>query len=313
MRQCAVSIPTTHYFKAKEKRKMIKKDRVGFNIMAYILITALAIFCVAPFILVISGSFSEEKLILRQGFGFLPKGFSLESYRTIFRNPSAILRAYGVTILLTALGSFLSLFLVSMTAYTLLRKSLRSRNFFALFFYFTTLFSGGLVPWYILMLRYLNMKNSFLALLLPPLFSVFDLIIMRTFMKGIPDSLCESAKLDGANEFIIYARIYIPLSLPALATIGLFVALRYWNDWSNAMLFIGNDSLYPLQFFLYRVLNSMEGMRMAAEKAGLPMPQMPTQTFKLAMTMVATGPILLLYPFIQKYFIKGITIGAVKG
>jgi putative aldouronate transport system permease protein len=292
---------------------MIKRDRIGFNIAAYILITALALFCVMPFILVIAGSFSNESLVMRYGFGFLPKGFSLESYKTIFRKPDDILRAYGMTLLLTATGSLLSLFLVSMTAYTLLRKDLRSRNFFALFFYFTTLFSGGLVPWYILMLRYLNMKNNFLALLLPPLFSVFDLIIMRTFMKSIPESLCESAKLDGANEFIIYARIYLPLSLPALATIGLFVALRYWNDWYNTMLFITDEKMYPLQYFLYRILNSMQTMRMAAEKAGIPLPKMPTQTFKLAMTVVATGPILLLYPFLQKYFIRGITIGAVKG
>jgi putative aldouronate transport system permease protein len=150
-------------------------------------------------------------------------------------------------------------------------------------------------------------------MLLPPLFSVFDLIIMRTFMKSIPESLCESAKLDGANEFLIYFRIYLPLATPALATIGLFVALRYWNDWYNAMLFISNEKMHPLQYYLYRVLNSLQTMRMAAERAGVPMPQMPTQTFKLAMTVVATGPILLLYPFLQKYFIRGITIGAVKG
>jgi putative aldouronate transport system permease protein len=292
---------------------MIKRDRIAFNILAYILITLLALFCVVPFIMVLSGSFSTERLIMRYGFGLLPKGFSLESYKTVFRNPRDILRAYGVTILLTFSGSFLSLFLVSMSAYVLLRKDLRSRNFFALFFYFTTLFSGGLVPWYILMLRYLGMKNNFLAMLLPPLFSVFDLIIMRTFMKGIPESLCESAKLDGANEFIIYTRIYIPLSLPALATVGLFVALRYWNDWYNAMLFITNERMYPLQFYLYKILNSLQTIRMAAERAGVPVPEMPTQTFKLAMTVVATGPILFLYPFVQKYFIKGITIGAVKG
>jgi putative aldouronate transport system permease protein len=292
---------------------MIKRDRIAFNILAYILITVLALFCVIPFVMVLSGSFSTERLIMRYGFGLLPKGFSLESYGTVFRNPREILRAYGVTILLTFSGTFLSLFLVSMTSYVLLRKDLKSRNFFALFFYFTTLFSGGLVPWYILMLRYLNMKNNFLAMLLPPLFSVFDLIIMRTFMKGIPESLCESAKLDGANEFIIYTRIYIPLSLSALATVGLFVALRYWNDWYNAMLFITNEKMYPLQFYLYKILNSMQTIRMAAERAGVPMPEMPTQTFKLAMTVVATGPILFLYPFVQKYFIKGITIGAVKG
>jgi putative aldouronate transport system permease protein len=292
---------------------MIRKDRIGFNIIGYLLITLLALVCVLPFVLVISGSFSTEKIVLRHGFGLLPKGLSFESYKTIFRNPENLLRAYSLTIFLTFLGAFLSLFFVSVTAYCLQRKDLLTRNFFALFFYFTTLFSGGLVPWYILMLRYLHMKNNILALLLPPMFSVFDLIIMRTFMKGIPESLCESAKLDGANEFLIYRKIYLPLSLPVLATIGLFVSLRYWNDWYNCMMFVTNEKLYTLQFLLYQILNSMQLLREAAEKAGVAIPDMPSQTYKLAMTCVTTGPILLLYPFLQKYFIKGITIGAVKG
>jgi putative aldouronate transport system permease protein len=291
----------------------MKKDRVLFNVVSYVIISILALVCIIPFILVITGSFSSERMVLRYGFGLLPKGFSLESYKTILRKPDDILRAYAVTIGLTFTGSILSLFLVSMTAYCLQRKELFSRNGFALFFYFTTLFSGGLVPWYILMYRYLHMKDNFLALLLPPMFSVFDLIIMRTFMRGIPESLCESAKLDGANEFLVYTKIYLPLSLPALATIGLFVALRYWNDWYNCMMFISKEKMYPLQFYLFQVLNSMQMMRETAEKANVPLPDMPTQTFKLAMTLVTTGPILLLYPFLQKYFIRGITIGAVKG
>jgi len=283
------------------------------NIVSFCVITPLTLICVIPFILILSGSFSKESVIVRTGYGLLPKSFDLASYEMVLRFPMDILRAYGVTVALTGLGSFMSLFLVSMTAYALLRKDFRTRNFFALFFYFTTLFSGGLVPWYILMLKYLQMKNNFLALLLPLLINVFDLIIMRTFMQSIPDSLCESAKLDGAGEFTIYSRIYIPLSKSALATIGLFVALRYWNDWYNAMLFIGDEKMYPLQYYLYKVLNSMQAAKQAAERAGVVVKDVPSQTFKLAMTVVATGPIVLLYPFLQKYFIRGITIGAVKG
>ena len=275
----------------------IREDRKLFNFLSYAIITPFAVVCVLPFILVISGSFSTESLIVRTGYGLLPKGFTFSSYEMVFKVPEDIFRAYGVTIGLTIVGSVVGLFLISMTSYVLLRKDFRSRNFFALFFYFTTLFSGGLVPWYILMLRYLNMRNNYLALLLPLLFSVFDLIIMRTFMKSIPDSLCESAKIDGANEFVIFSRIYLPLCKPALATIGLFIALRYWNDWYNAMLFITDESMHPLQYYLYRTLNSMQTARMAAERAGVPIIEMPSQTFKLAMTVVATGPIILLYPF----------------
>jgi len=293
--------------------KKNQKDRLALNVISLLVLSALALACGLPFILVLSGSFSKESAIVRTGYGLLPKSFTLASYEMVFRFPTDILRAYGVTTVLTASGAFLSLFLVSMTAYALLRKDFRSRNFFALFFYFTTLFSGGLVPWYILMLRYLHMKNNYLALLFPLLFNVFDLIIMRTFMQSIPDSLCESAKIDGAGEFTIYSRIYIPLSKSALATIGLFVALRYWNDWYNAMLFISDEKKYPLQYYLYTALNSMQAAKLAAERAGVVLKDVPTQTFKLAMTVVATGPIVLLYPFLQKYFIRGITIGAVKG
>jgi putative aldouronate transport system permease protein len=293
--------------------KKYNSDQKLFNVLSYALVTPFALICVIPFILILSGSLSTESLILRTGYGLIPKGFTISAYEMVFKIPQDIFNAYGVTIGLTVTGTLLGLFFISMTAYVLLRKSFRSRNFFAMFFYFTTLFSGGLVPWYILMLRYLNMRNSYLALLLPVLFSVFDLIIMRTYMKSIPDSLCESAIIDGANEFIIYTRIYLPLCKPVLATIGLFIALRYWNDWYNAMLFISDETMHPLQYYLYRTLNTMQTARMAAERAGVPIIEMPSQTFRLAMTVVATGPIIFLYPFLQRYFIRGITIGAVKG
>jgi putative aldouronate transport system permease protein len=230
-----------------------------------------------------------------------------------FANPKMIINAYSITIMLTIFGTILGLFICAMTAYVLQRQYFRSRNFFALFFYFTTLFSGGLVPWYILMIRYLHLKNSFLALLLPPLIAVFDIIIMRSFLKSVPEALAESAKIDGAGEFRTFFQIYLPILKPALATVGLFIALRYWNDWYNAMLFISEKRYFPLQFYLYNMLTSMEFAITAASQGGITVKAYPAESFKLAMTVIATGPIIFLYPFVQKYFIKGLTVGAVRG
>ena len=200
-----------------------------------------------------------------------------------------------------------------MTAYVLYRRDFPWRNKLSFFFYFTTLFSGGLVPWYILIAKYLNLRNNPLSMLIPGLVSVFNILIMRNFLKSIPDSLVESAKIDGANDFIIYLRIILPLSGPSLATVGLFIALNYWNEWYNAMLFMTKADYFPLQYYLYRTLNSMNFAAQAAAEAGVEVPIMPTQSFKLVMTVAATGPIIFLYPFVQRYFIKGITVGAVKG
>jgi len=294
-------------------KKKIKKDRLIFNFTGYSLTFLFASLCLIPFLLVISGSFTNEDSVLREGYRMIPRVFSLEAYEFIFKAPKQIIDAYTVTILLVVCGTAIALFLTSMTAYVLHKKDFRYRNRFSYFFYFTTLFSGGLVPWYILMVKYLNLKNSFLALLLPNLFSVFNIIIMRTFMGSIPVAIGESAKVDGAGEFTIYSRLILPMSAPALATIGLFIALGYWNDWYAAMLFITKPEMYPLQYFLYKALNSMAAASKIAEKTGIPIPDMPKESFKLAMTVVATGPIVFLYPFVQRYFIKGITIGAVKG
>lgn len=299
-------------FKYRRKR-LIQTDYLIFAAMGYTLIIVWALVCVIPFVLVLSGSFTDEKAIYKYGYNLIPREFSLSAYKMVFNYPDQVLRAYAVTIGVTVIGTIVGLYLTAMTAYVLSKKELKTRNFFSLYFYFTTLFSGGLVPWYILMIRYLGMRNNFLALILPLLFNVFYIIVMRSFMSTIPDALSESAKIDGANEFTIFMKIVLPLSKPALATIGLFIAIRYWNDWYNAMLFIKKETMYPLQYFLYQLLSSAEFARQAAQLGAIVNEELPAESFKLAMTVVATGPIVLLFPFIQKYFIKGLTIGAVKG
>ncbi len=290
-------------------------DIILFNVVAYSLLGILALVCILPFIILVSGSFSEESLILRTGYGLLPKGFSLRAYEVIFSNPRKILNAYTVSIFVSCTACILSLFLISMTAYVLSRKDFRPRNFFAFLFYFTTLFNGGLVPFYILMVRYLHLKNNLLALILPGIFNIFFLFVMRNFMNSsIPEALIESAKIDGAGDFKIYLKIVLPLVKPALATIGLFELLGHWNNWYNAMLYIQKDYLYPLQYLLYLLLASAraagQDFTMGLSEA---VQETPAETLKLAMTVVVIGPIVLAYPFVQKYFVKGITIGAIKG
>ncbi len=294
--------------------RKISADRALFNVISYGFITIAALLCLFPFVMLISASFSDEMEIMRSGYGLLPRGFSMAAYDIVFKSPDSIIRSYGVTIFVTVVGTFLSLLFMSMAGYALSCRRFAWRNKFSFYFFFTTLFSGGVVPWYILMVSVLKMKNNILALILPHMLNVFYLIILRSFMSSIPDAIAESARIDGAGDFRIYFQLTLPLAVPALVTICLFVALNYWNDWYLSMMFISKQELYSLQYSLYRMLSSVEGMKMAISKgANVNVGALPTETLKNAMAVVATGPILLLYPFVQRYFVKGLTIGAVKG
>ncbi|OBR65502.1 sugar ABC transporter permease [Paenibacillus oryzae] len=295
------------------KGKFKFSDKTLLSIIGYIIMTLLAIVCIVPFILIISSSFTDEMAITLNGYQIIPTVFSTEAYSVLFKYPKDMIAAYGVTIGVTAIGTVLGLFLTAMTAYVLSRRDFKWRNQFSFFFFFTTLFNGGLVPWY-LMMNALEMKDNYLALVLPLLLNVFYIIVMKSFMSSIPDAITESAKIDGATDFGIFIKLILPLSKPALATIGLFLALGYWNDWYNALLFIGKSEMMPLQYYLYRMLANMDGLRKAMMASGMAVNfAMPTESLKMAMTIVATGPIFLVYPFIQRYFVKGLTIGAVKG
>jgi len=292
----------------------IEGATIVFNALGYTLITLLALFCLLPFWLIIAGSFTSEVTILQEGFNLFPKVFSLEAYRVVFSTPGQIERAYAVTIGITAVGSFLGLFFVSMAGYVLARKDFVYRNAMSFLIYFTTLFSGGLIPWYIMITKYLHMKDSYLALILPLMIGAWNIILMKNFMKSIPDSIIESAQIDGAGDFLIYWKLVLPLSTPGLATIGLFIALAYWNDWFNAAVFINTDTKFPLQFLLYKILASAEVLRSRiVGNLSLSNMEAPTETLKMAVAVIVTGPIVFLYPFLQKYFVKGLTVGAVKG
>ncbi|UKS30968.1 carbohydrate ABC transporter permease [Paenibacillus sp. HWE-109] len=295
-----------------ERRQSVEK--YVFQVIGYVFISLFALMCLIPFLMIVIGSVTEESSIIRNGYSLIPSMFSLDAYAFILKNPKQIISAYQITLLVTIAGTGIGLFLTAMTAYVLQRKDFKYRNVFSFYFFFTTLFSGGLVPWYILIVKYLGWKDSLLALIIPPLLNVFYIIIMRSFISStIPDAISESAKIDGAGDFRIFFSMILPLTKPALATIGLFISLNYWNDWYHATLFINKEHLYPLQYFLYKILSSIAFANSSVASQGSVVMDTPKESFKLAMTVIATGPIILLYPFVQKYFIQGITIGAVKG
>lgn len=284
-----------------------------FYVLCYTVVALMALVCLIPFVLLISASFTAESYIRFHGYNLWPQEFSLEAYGVIFKNPQTIINAYGVSILITGVGTFLGLMTTTAAAYVLSRQDFKYRNVFSFFFYFTTLFNGGMVSTYIFYIQYLHLKDSLWALILPGMFNVFYLLIMRSFCSAVPSALIESAKIDGAGEYRIFFQIILPLLKSGMATIGLFLALGYWNDWYNAMLYINSSSKYPLQYMLYNMLQQQQALARIASQLGIVVADLPSNSLKMAMAVVATGPIILVYPFVQKYFVKGVTVGSVKG
>lgn len=238
---------------AKDRKKKYKGyDKLVFNVVSHVTLFVLAAACLLPFWLVISGSVSDQQSIWLNGYQLIPTHFSLDAYKMLFRIPQELLCAYGVTILVTVSGTGLGLLVTSMASYVLANKNFRYRYQVSFFFYFTSIFGGGLVPWYIFNTKYLHFHNNIIALILPIMVNVTYLLILKSYMMSIPESLYESAYLDGAGDMVVYFRIALPLCKAGLATVGLFIALNYWNDWYNAMLFLdeGRRDLYPLQYYL---------------------------------------------------------------
>ncbi len=297
----------------KNKIKLDASDRIvrGFG---YVFVTIFAVLCLIPFVLMISTSFSTESEITRTGFALIPKGFTTHAYDLLLRNSKQLIGSYVVTIIMTAGGTLLGLFIISMTGYALQRKDFPFRNGISFYIYFTTLFQGGLVPYYILVTKYLNLKDNYLAVFLPLLMTPWLIILMKNFIKSIPYEITESGKIDGAGDIKIFVKLILPMLKPALATIGLFLALNYWNEWYQSMLFLSAKVEYrPLQYHLYKIINEVVSLRNSIAAQVTQVTSLPLETLKMATAVVATGPIIFLYPFVQKYFIAGITVGAVKG
>ena len=294
--------------------KIKDSSAAGFSVIKGVLLTILSLLCVLPFIVIVSGSFTSNQEIIRNGFSLLPRGFTVEAYRTIFKTPEDILQAYRMNVYYTGIGTALGLIIITLTAYVISRKEFKYRNTVSFLIYFTTIFGGGMIPWYLMYANVLNLRGSTLAIWFPALITPFLVILMRTFIVGaVPDAVVESAKIDGAGHWRIFWQIVLPVLGPGLATVGLFQALGYWNDWYRSSMFSTSSKTWSLQFYLYDLVNSTQAMRQMAQYANINTADLPTQSVKLAMSVVATGPILILYPFVQRYFVSGITVGAVKG
>lgn len=290
------------------------KSTIVFNSISYVLLAVVSLICVLPFVIILSGSFTNNETILTQGYSILPRDITLEAYKTIFRFPKGILQAYKMTIFYTAIGTLVGLLLIAMTAYVISRKEFKYRNRISFLIYFTSIFGGGLIPWYLMYSSVLNLKGSTFVIWFPAIMSPFLIILMRTFITdSVPNALTEAAKLDGAGHVTIFLRVVMPIIKPALATVGLFLALGFWNDWYRSSMFSTDSSTWELQFYLYDMLNSSTAVQQMSSGSGTATADIPGESVKLAMAVVTTGPILLLYPFVQKYFVSGITIGAVKG
>ncbi|XNQ64786.1 carbohydrate ABC transporter permease [Alkalihalobacillus sp. 1P02AB] len=282
----------------------------------HLLLGTFAFLCVFPFLYVIIISLTNEQSLATYGYQIIPKEWSFDAYQYLWQIRSQIFQAYGVTIFVTVVGTIISVSLIALYAYAISRKQFIYRKQFTFIAFFTMLFSGGMVPFYIVMTQFLGLKNSIWALILPMAVNAFYIIIMRTFfMRTVPEAILDSARIDGAGEFRIFLTIVLPLSVPGIATIALFSTLAYWNDWFNALLFIDSPNLVPLQSLLMRIESNLDFIRqnaMISNQNSAILASIPQDSARMAMVVIATLPIALSYPFFQKYFIKGLTIGGVK-
>ncbi|TDQ42041.1 carbohydrate ABC transporter permease [Aureibacillus halotolerans] len=290
-----------------------------FSVFNYLFLALFAFGTLYPFVYILAYSLSDGVEATKSTIYFWPKSFTLENYRQIFQD-ATFLAAYQITILRTIIGTILHVFLCALFAYALTKKSLPGRTFFSIFIFVPMLFSGGMIPTFILY-RQLGLIDSFWVYVIPFLYNFFNIIIMRTFFQQLPDSLEESAKMDGCGDFRIFVRIILPLSVPVLATIGLFIGVFHWNDWFTGTYFVTNKDLLPVQTLLNELLTQSQALANAARNAsqtgssaGLQTTAATTpESLRMATLMVATVPILCVYPFLQKYFVKGVMIGSVKG
>ncbi|OUS70793.1 sugar ABC transporter permease [Paenibacillus sp. MY03] len=286
------------------------------NIVINLAFIILSIVIILPFALVVIVSLSSNESVLQQGYSYFPSEWSFEAYQYILTTPDIILQAYGVTILITVIGTVCGLLLTAMTAYSISRSDYRYNRITTFYIFFTMLFGGGLVPFYILITQYLHLKDTMWAMILPLLLNPFNIMVMKGFLSEIPKEIIESAKMDGAREFRIFFTIVLQLSTPALATLGLFISFGYWNEWFNAMLFIDSNTLVPLQLLLVRIMNTIEFLTTNSEfvsQVSINMQDFPTDSARMAIAVLAGGPMLVIFPFFQKYFVKGLTVGSLKG
>lgn len=286
-----------------------------FNRAATVILTALVILTMLPIILLMIASVTKEQSLLRDGYSFFPKELSLDAYYYMVKQGAMIGHAYGVSLLVTVAGTVLSLLLTTMLAYPMSRRSFKYQRILSFFVFFTMLFNGGIVPSYILWSRYLHIKNTIWALILPNyLVTAFNVILVKNFYQNnVPDALVEAAQIDGASEMGIFYKIMFPLARPVVATVSLFTGLCYWNDWTNGLYYVDNEKLYSIQLLLMKIMNNIQALKANSSLMGAGAVELPGTSVRMAIAFIGILPILLVYPFVQKYLVEGVVIGAVKG
>ena len=297
---------------------MISKDEKNFQLGANLAMVIVSVVMILPFILLVMSSVTSNTEITLHGYTFFPREFSLEAYRHLWHERSQILRAYAITVGVTGIGTLFGLGMTILYAYALSQPFFPGKTFFSFYLFFTMLFNGGLVPTYIMYTRYLHIKNTLWALIIPALLmNAFNVILVRTFLQSnVPQSLLEAARIDGAGEFTIFGKVVFPLAKPIVATIGLFIGVAYWNDWTNGLYYVTESRLFSIQQLLNNMMKNIEFLSQNANikiDTSSIIGNIPQATVRMAIAVVGILPILIIYPFVQKYFVKGIAIGAIKG
>ncbi len=287
----------------------------SFNRVATIILTVLVIVTLLPIVLLVIASFTQEQALIQDGYSFFPKAFSLDAYYYMVKQGVVIIRSYGISFLVTILGTVLSVLVTTTLAYPMSRKAFKYRNILSFFVFFTMLFNGGIVPSYIMWSRFFHIKNTIWALIIPNyLVTAFNVILVKNFYQNnVPDALVEAAQIDGASELRIFYKIMFPLSRPVVATISLFTGLCYWNDWTNGLYYVDNEKLYSIQLLLMKIMNNIQALKANSALMGTGSVELPGTSVRMAMAFVGILPILIVYPFVQKYLVEGVVIGAVKG
>ncbi|SFU93932.1 carbohydrate ABC transporter permease [Butyrivibrio sp. INlla21] len=288
-----------------------------FNRISTIILTILVVFAMLPIVLIVMASFTAETALVRDGYRFIPKELSLNAYYYMIKQGRLILRSYGISFLVTFAGTAISVLLTTMLAYPMSRKSYKYRNALAFFVFFTMLFNGGIVPSYIMWTRFFHIKDTIWALMIPNyLVTAFNVILVKNyFQNSVPDSLIEAAQLDGASEFKIFFKVMLPLAIPAVATISLFTGIAYWNDWTNGLYYVNNEKFYSIQQLLMKIMSNIQALRSNSNASllGTGAVELPSTSVRMAMAVIGILPIVIIYPFVQKYLVKGVIVGAVKG
>ncbi len=287
----------------------------SFNRVATIILTFLVIVTLLPIVLLVIASFTKEQVLIQNGYTFFPKALSLDAYYYMVKQGAVIVRSYGVSFLVTVLGTVMSVVVTTTLAYPMARKSFRYKNVLSFFVFFTMLFNGGIVPSYIMWSRFFHIKNTLWALIIPNyMVTAFNVILVKNFYQNnVPDALVEAAQIDGASELKTFYRIMFPLSRPVVATISLFTGLCYWNDWTNGLYYVDNEKLFSIQLLLMKIMNNIQALKANTALMGTGTVELPGTSVRMAMAFVGILPILIVYPFVQKYLVEGVVIGAVKG